>query len=339
MAAGEKVKVFITGANGFIGSNLCRYFLEKGFTVYGFVRQASDLHYLEGLDVRLIYGDLRDRRQIDIPEDVDYIVHSASIVSDTADENTCYKNIYLLAVNLTEKAKKFQLSLKRMVYISTALILGYNGRNISEENPGESAALFPYTRYKIMTEKYFLEEWRKNRLPVVILRPADVYGPHDRTSCAHMLRGIERGVPIIVGSGKWHFPFCYIDNLCQAAYLALTKGKEVEGKAYTVTNSELPTWRVFFQGLQKELHKKQRVYIPVFFAFRVAAILKLLKKIIPGYEPPINYYRLKRITTQTTYDISRTITDLGYEPDNDLEKQVRAIVAWYLKDRENGFIK
>lgn len=332
------MKIFISGANGFIGSNLCRSFLEKGFEVYGLVRKSSDLHFLEGLRVNLVYGDLRQPHEIEIPKDVNYVIHSASIVSDTACEEVCYNNIYLLAVNLVERIQELQLPLKRIVYVSTALTLGFNALNISEENPGESAEFFAYTRYKIKTENYFFEQWREKGLPVVVLRPADVYGPNDRTSCAQMLRGIESGFPIIVGHGNWYFGFCYIENLCQVAHLALlTKG--VEGRAYTVTNSELPTWRSFFRGLQQGLNKRQRIYIPVFFAFTVAAVLKKLKKIFPGYEPPINYYRLKRITTHTTYDISRTMAELGYKPDNDTEKQIRAIVDWYQKERKNGFIK
>ncbi|MGB8952926.1 MAG: NAD-dependent epimerase/dehydratase family protein [Candidatus Aminicenantales bacterium] len=332
------MKVFITGVNGFIGSNLCRYFLERGHEVYGLVRKTSDLHFLKGLNVRLVYGDLRAPGQIDIPRDVEAVVHSASIVSDTASEDVCRTNIYILAVNLVERVRELKLSLKRFIYISTALTLGFDGWNISEENLGKSAEFLAYTRYKTKTEKFFFNQWKENRLPAVVLRPADVYGPHDRTSCAQILRGIERGTPLIVGHGNWYFGFCYIDNLCQATHLALTR-EGIEGRAYTVTNRELPTWKTFFKGLQEGLHKKQRIYVPVFFAFFIAAVLKMLKKLFPRYEPSINYYRLKRITTHTTYDISRTIAELGYDPDDDTEKQIRSIVSWYLKERENGFIQ
>lgn len=331
-------KILITGSNGFIGSNLCKYFLEKGFEVYGFVRKTSDLHFLEGLDVKLLYGDLLKPEEIEIPKDVDYIVHSASIVSDTADEDQCYANIYLLAFNLIQKILHLNNNLKKVIYISTALTLGFNGINISEEKQGESALFFPYTRFKKKTEEYFLEQFRKNRLPVVILRPGDVYGPNDRTSCAHMLKGCEQGAPLIVGHGNWHLSFCYIDNLCQAVYLALLKN-EIEGRAYTVTNSILPTWRTFFSGLQKGLKKTQSLYIPVKAAFAVAAILKFVQKIFPKFDPLITYYRIKRITTHTTYDISRTIAELGYKPDNHTENQIQAILAWYHKEKENGFIK
>jgi len=334
----EVMKILITGANGFVGSNLCRHFLNKGWDVYGLVRRTSDLHFLKNLDLKLICGDLLYPEKIEIPDDIGYVIHSASLVSDTADVDMCHKNIYLLAVNLVRKILSLPRLPRRLVYISTALTLGFNGLNISEERPGESAQFFAYTRSKLKTEEYFLEQRIKNKLPVVILRPGDVYGPNDRTTCARLLRLCERGVPLIAGHGNWRFGFCYIDNLCQAVDLALLK-EGIEGRAYSVSNNVLPTWRIFFSGLQKGLHKKQRIYVPVWFALSLAGLIENLNKIFPRYDPPLTRYRIKRITSDTTYDISRTIAELGYEPDNRTEHQIGEIVSWYLKERRDGYIK
>jgi len=78
----------------------------------------------------------------------------------------------------------------------------------------------PYVQSKIKTEKYLLETHKKNGLPLVILRPADVYGPYDRTSCVPIVKGLEDGLPPIVGRGHWIFPLCYVDNLSLSTYLA-----------------------------------------------------------------------------------------------------------------------
>jgi len=332
------MRIFITGANGFIGSNLCRYFLGQGWEVHGLVRRTSDLHYLQGLAVKLIYGDLLRPEEFSIPAGVDYIVHAASIVSEQADDETCRKNIYELAVNLVRKIRSMPRPPKRIVYISTAITLGFNARDISEEKRGESVEFLGYTRYKVRTERMFLDEWKRTGLPVVILRPGDVYGPNDRTSCAKILRGCERGVPLIVGHGNWRFGFCYVDNLSRAVHLALLK-EGIEGRAYTVTNGELPTWRMFFSGLQKGLSRKPPFNTPVWIAFSIGFCMQAVHTLFPRYEATLNYYRVKRITTETTYDISRTVAELGYVPDDRLEAQIAAIVAWYLKDRKDGFIK
>jgi nucleoside-diphosphate-sugar epimerase len=333
-----KEKIFITGANGFIGSNLCRYFLGKGFEVYGLVRRTSDLHFLDGLPVNLIFGDLLEPKGFDIPRNMDYIVHAASLTSDLASEDQCESGIYQLTVNFVQKISEFEIQPKKIIYISTGLTLGYSRKNISEENPGKSAEFLPYTRAKIKTEAFFFEKARHDGLPVVILRPGDVFGPNDRTSCSKIMNGCERGIPLIVSRGKWHFGFCYIDNLCQAVYLACLK-KGIEGKAYSVTNSELPTWGTFFSGLQKGLKRKQWIYVPVSIAYLVAATQELRRKVFPDFLPEVTFYRIKRITRHTTYDISRTIAELGYNPDNDTEGQIQAIVSWYLNEKKKGYIK
>ena len=199
------------------------------------------------------------------------------------------------------------------MYVSTALVLGYNGPDISEQRLGESAMFLAYTRYKLRAEKFLLQQRQENGMPVVILRPGDVYGPNDHVSCAQLLQGCERRLPLIVGRGDCRFGFCYIDNLCQAVLLALTQ-PGIEGRAYTVTNGVLPTWGEFFSGLQRRMGYRQRLRVPAWMAFALAAVLRGVQRLFPNYVPGVNYYRIRRITTETTYDISRTIAELGYRP-------------------------
>ncbi len=328
-------RVLITGANGFIGSNLCRFLIERGWRVEGLVRESSDLGFLEGLDVRLIRGDLREPAGIAFPGDVPYVVHAAALVSDMADDEECRSNIFDTSRNLVDGLRSAGAPLRRFVYLSSALTLGYNGLDISEGRPGESAEFMPYVRHKIRTERELLAEHAAGRLPLVLLRPGDVFGPNDRVTCAKLLRGCERGAPLIVGNGRWRFGYCHVGNLCRAVELALTRDG-IEGRAYTVTNRVMPTWRDFFGALQAGLGRRQRVYIPVWFAFAVAGASGFMSKIFPRMERQLNYYRIKRITTETTYDISKTIAELGYDPDDDVERQFAEIVAWYLEGRDRG---
>jgi nucleoside-diphosphate-sugar epimerase len=330
--------VFITGANGFIGSNLSRYFLEKNLRVYGLVRKTSDLHFLDGFNIELIYGDLNDVKKIELPPDLDYIVHCASVVSDAADEKTCEKNIYQGTVDFVNHILASKIKFQRFIYLSTSLVLGYRKLNISEENPGKSALFLPYVKYKLEVERYLLDLHKKNAFPLVILRPADVYGPNDRVSCVPILKGIEDGVPLIVGSGKWIFPLCYVENLCQAIYLACVT-KNVEGRAYTITNGSDVTWKEFFSAFLKRLNRRQRVHIPVFLPYVIAFVMKIIHLFVPSYEPPLTFYRIKRVTSHTNYDISKTIKELNYNPDQDTEKQLNAIMDWYLAEKASGYIK
>jgi nucleoside-diphosphate-sugar epimerase len=330
--------VLITGANGFIGSNLCRYFLGKNFITYGLVRETSDLHFLEGLNVKLVYGDLKEAKRIALPKNVDFIVHCASIVSDVADQASCEENICNSSVNFVRHIMENDMPVKRFVYMSSALVLGYRKLNISEENPGEPADKIPYVSSKKKTEDFLFELHKTRGFPVVILRPADVFGPNDRVTCAHILKGIDDGVPVIVGHGRWIFPFCYVENLCLATYLACVT-ENIEGSAYTITNSAKVTWKDMFSFFMKKLKKRQRIYIPVFVSYLVVFGMKIIHLITPSYDPPLSIYRIRRITSNTNYDISKTLRELDYVPDNHTERQFGAIVDWYLSEKKAGYIK
>lgn len=325
--------VLITGANGFIGSHLCDKFADRGYEVFGLVRRSSDLRFLKGSKIKLVYGDLTHIESVNLPVTIDLIIHAAGKVSDNASMKQCRTHIYEITVNLAEWATRRCARLKKFVFISTALAIGYCADRISEDNPGRAADYVPYNHMKKKAEAYLLEKYNKSGFPTVILRPGDVYGPRDRTSSERMLKVIEKRFPLIVGKGDKKFGFCYPDNLCKAV-MAIVDTAGTIGKAYTVTNGVLPTWGEFFKALQRGVGKPQRLYVPVPIIMVPALICELVKRLIPAAKPPLNFYRIHRITTQTTYDLSKTVKDLGYNPDNDYQKQFKAIVDWY--KAENG---
>jgi nucleoside-diphosphate-sugar epimerase len=324
--------VLITGANGFIGSHLCDAFVDAGYRVYGLVRRTSDLRFLEDARIELVYGDLREVEKIQLPDDPKVIVHAAALVSDNASRRQCRAQIYDTTVNLVRWTVRNCPSLEKFLYISTALTIGYCADGISEENPGRSAEYVPYNYTKKRVEEYLLEKNQENGFPVVILRPGDVYGPRDRTSCELMLQAAERNVPLIVGRGDKKFGFCYPGNLCKAVLAAANRPGTI-GQAYTITNGISPTWGEFFASLQAGVGKPQRLYVPVSISMIAAVLLEIVKWIVPGIKPSINYYRIRRITAQTTYDLSKTYRDLDYRPENDYKRQFQGIVDWYKRER------
>jgi nucleoside-diphosphate-sugar epimerase len=331
--------ILITGANGFIGSNLCRYFLERSFEVFGLVRRTSDLGFIEGMPVRLIHADLADAAPIDLPHTLDYVIHAASLVLDTATMDEARRNTCDATRNLLAQMKDKGIVPRRFVYISTALVLGHRSTNISEENPGRPArGIQAYVKAKVMTEELLMREFRQSGLPLVILRPTDVYGPNDRTSSLRVLSGIDDGWPTLAGSGKKILSFCYVDNLAQACLLACQmRGRN--GAAYTVTNGQDITWRQLMGFFQGKLGRQQRVFVPLIAAYTIALVLQLLHALVPPVTVRVAFYPVSKVGRDTTYDISRTRRELGYEPDQDIERQLESIVQWYEAEKTSGRLK
>ena len=256
-------RVLITGANGFIGSNLCRYFLQHSYDVTALVRRTSDLHFLDGLALTLVYGDLSDPGSVRLPPDLDYVIHAAALASESATMQEALRAIRDTTANLLELLKRDGLRVKRFIYISTGLVLGHRATDISEEHPGRRAlGIRPYVCAKRAAEALVRERCGAEGLPAVILRPTDVYGPYDRTTSLRVLKAIEDGWPAVAGTGRHVLSFCWVGNLAQACHLACRMNGR-DGAAYTVANGVDVTWRQLMGGFQERLGRAQRIFVPV----------------------------------------------------------------------------
>lgn len=329
MTAGTTDRVaLVTGANGFIGSNICRNFVRLGLRVIGTVRRDSDLSLLRDLDIELVALDLRRRNAIRLPAGIDYIIHAAAPVSDSSSSAESRAGIRDATRNLAEAALQQCPGLRRFVYISTALVLGYCRAGISPSRPGRSAAHIPYVSAKQQAEELLRQLHRTSGLPVVILRPADVYGPFDRTSILPMCRSLERGLPLTVGTGQNRLAYCYVGTLVQAVERACSEDRAV-GRCYTIANLTTPSWQEFFGYLAAGLGRKLRRPMPASLAFGLTVASELLRQVVPLARPALTRYRFRRATTDTTYDISPAVRELGLRPDEDIAGQLAAAARWF----------
>jgi UDP-N-acetyl-alpha-D-quinovosamine dehydrogenase len=329
-------RILITGANGFIGSNLCSYFVDHSYEVYGLVRETSDLHFLEGLPVTLVKGDLAHRDGINLPSSIDYVIHAASLVMDDVPMAKARQNILETTENLVQSLEEKGIRLRRFIYISTGLVLGHRSRHISEENRGRPAlGNMSYTRAKELAEEYLRGKQRQTGLPVIILRPTDVFGPNDRTSSLRILSGIESGWPTLAGTGRRILSFCYVGNIAKACHLACQmRGRD--GSAYTITNGQDVTWRQLMSYFQLRLGRPQRIFVPLFAAYVLAFFMQAFHAVVPSREALLTWYRVSKLGRDTSYDISRTTEELGYQPDQDLDRQLESIMEWYAREKAFG---
>ncbi len=298
------------------------------------VRRTSDLHFLEGLPLKMVYADLSDPGPVDLPSDLDYVIHAAALASETASMDEAMRAIRDTTANLLRLLEERRVSPRRFVYISTCLVLGHRATGISEDRPGRRArGIRAYVSAKQATEALLRERARERGLPLVILRPTDVYGPYDRTTSLRVLKAIDDGWPAIAGTGRRILSFCWVGNLAQACHLAC-RMKGADGAAYTVANGVDVTWRELMGYFQQRLGRKQRIVVPVAAAYVIAIVLQLVHALVPAFRPRLTLYPVTKLGRDTSYDISRTREELGLRPVHDLEGQLDAVVRWYLQEKE-----
>jgi len=175
------MKAFVTGGTGFIGANVVRALLEKGFEVRALVRPSSDRRNLEGLDIELAFGDVRDFSSVKrAMEGCELVFHVAALYSFWVRPKSL---IYEVNVDGTRNVLQaaLELGVERVVYTSSVAALGLreDGQPADEKTPVNPRKIIgDYKKSKYLAQEVALEFARRG-LPVVIVNPTFPVGPYD----------------------------------------------------------------------------------------------------------------------------------------------------------------
>lgn len=324
------MKFLVTGATGFVGGHLVRRLVNDGHYVKALVRRGRDTGGLDS-KVEIIYGDIRDLVSLDeATRGIDIVYHTAAIVREAGVPDSFF---YEVNVKGTENLLKASLmnGVKRFVHISTCGVHGdVQNPPATEESPFNPEDI--YQKTKIESERLAMDFWRMG-LPVVIIRPAGIYGPGD-TRLLKLFKLIKERKFFMVGDGKTLFHLVYIDDLIDALILAV-KVPEAVGEAFLIAGerylslNELTRLIAYFFGVPQ-----RKVRLPVLPIRLLAMAMEFTFKPLRA-EPPLFRRRVDFFTKNRAFDISKAKRVLGYSPRVDIEEGVRLTVEWY---REKGLL-
>ena len=173
--------IFLTGANGHIGSNITRELLRREHRVVGFVRETSDLRGLHGLDIELRKGDILDRDRVtQALEGCDAVIHTAanySMWAKTDDEiiTPCVQGTDIILHAAREHG------IRRVVYTSSAVAVGgtKDQNVVHDENNWNADTSTAYYAAKVDSERLAHRLAEQLDLELIILNPSVVLGPLD----------------------------------------------------------------------------------------------------------------------------------------------------------------
>jgi dihydroflavonol-4-reductase len=225
------MRLALTGANGFIGGRLCRYLKKRGREVRGLVRSTRGASALKADDIATQRADVRDVASLKKAfQGVDVVVHLAALFNRPDASWEDYRRINVEGVrNVLEVARDCGVS--RVIHCSTGgVAVGRGTPPFSEAAPYSPPLWDKYETTKCEGEKFALDFHRRTGYPVVVIRPAQVYGPGDKGK-AKFYRMVRRGV--IVNPGETVKHLIYIDDLCRAFELAGEK-EEAVGEVFII---------------------------------------------------------------------------------------------------------
>lgn len=316
--------ILITGGAGFIGSNLCEYFLGRGEHVTCLDNFATG--HMENLiplisaypdTFRLIVGDIRNmadcRRAVD---GADYVLHEAALgsvprsINDPVTTNDVNIGGFL---NMLVAAR--DAGVKRFVFAASSSTYG-DSKSLPKVEDVIGKPLSPYAITKYVDELYADVFARTYGIEYIGLRYFNVFGRRQDPNGAYaaviplfVKRFMQHEAPNINGDGEYSRDFTYIDNVIQMNRLAIeTTNPEAVNQIYNTAYGERTTLNQLVTYLKEYLS-----------AFDPA---------IAGIEPAHGPNRAGDIPhSLACVDKARKL--LGYEPQFSMKEGLKEAVKWY----------
>jgi UDP-N-acetylglucosamine 4-epimerase len=289
LLARENATWLVTGAAGFIGSNLVEVLLRGGQKVVGLDNFATghqrNLDELQRLlpeeyagNFRMVEGDIRDRDTCrSIVEGVDFILHQAALgsVPRSIDDPVTSHNVNVTGfVNMLDAAR--QAEVKRFIYAASSSTYG-DSTELPKREDRIGQPLSPYALTKLVNEQYAAVYARNYGFKVTGLRYFNVFGPRQDPNGAYaavipkwVSAMITDDIVTINGDGLTTRDFCYVANAVQANIRAALAPDDAQGEVYNVAVGDRTSLLDLFQLLQNGLAQHQVHYHrdPVMGPFR-----------------------------------------------------------------------
>jgi 2-alkyl-3-oxoalkanoate reductase len=317
-------KVLVTGASGYVGSQVVQQLVKEGYYVRALVRGLSRTESLERLGVELIYGDVRDLSSLrNAAEGMDILIHLAAglrgtpgFVLDSCVQGT--KNVAVAARSA---------GLKRVIYMSSMAVYDYaklrDSDIITEETLLEPCPELrgTYSLAKRRAEDVALSHLYDTSPAWTILRPSVIVGKgHDIFAPVGLKVG---NVLVCLGSARKHLRLIHVEDV-GAAILGLIHNKGTSGHVFTLSHPGSLTFRDYVERYIRQQGYKSMVafYVPYWLAsLGMMAIMGLRK--LTGKGPSISARRLAYLYRDVHVNSSAIKEQTGWQPCGNLLERLK----------------
>jgi dihydroflavonol-4-reductase len=311
--------ILITGANGLVGSFLCRELIHRGEKVRAFVRKNSDCSLLDDIKSQLDFaiGDINDVGSLaDAMRDVTYIIHTAAIISFWKKKR---EEMFHVNVEGTSNVVNTALTcgIKKMLHVSSVAALGRKKAVISidEENKWEESPLntaYANTKYQAELEVYRgIEEG----LHAVIVNPSVILGPGLKgTSSVRLFEYVQ---PANKYYTEGYLNYVDIRDLCDSIMYLLFQ--ENNSEVRYIVNSGSIQYKHFFEAVAKELNVKAPGVLANQWMREVVWRLGAFSSFFTGNEPLITKETARNASAHFEYSSQKLIkeTNIVFRPLSD----------------------
>jgi nucleoside-diphosphate-sugar epimerase len=325
------MKALVTGASGFVGTELCKELLKNNYQVKALYRDEAKTEELKNLDVELIKADIRDRESLEKAfNDVEVIFHIAALFRQAKNPDSVYYDINVEGVrNVFDAAIKN--GVKRIIHCSTvgvhSHIINPPADETEDYRPGDI-----YQETKCEGEKLALSYYKDGKIGGSVIRPAMIWGPGD-TRTLKLFKGIANRKFPLIGSGKTLVHWILVSDLARA--FRLLAESNINNEVYIIAGREAVKLEYMLNTIAKSFRVAgPKIKIPAWPIQIIGTIVETICKPF-GIEPPIYRRRVDFFTKTRSFDSSKSNKDFNFVPANSFEGEVSLIANWY---KENSWV-
>lgn len=316
----------VTGASGFIGGRLAeRLVLEEGVRVRAMVRNPKRTERLQKLPLEIVQADLLDPSSLgEAIDGCDLVFHCAALVRETGDRN----EFFLTNVKGTENILKgsSDMRVKKFIHFSSVAVYGLNPPDGADETTPYQPCGNLYCDTKIAAEKAVWAAHQEKKLPIVVIRPANVYGPYSNPWTIRPIKLINSGLMMLINGGTGFCNYVYIDNLIDAT-LTATKHDSSAGQVYLISDGNAVMWKEFF-GYYAQMAGKPKIRsVPEWLAKIFALGMEISSK-CSGKPPKLTREAVGFLTRQARFSIDKARRELGHQPRFSLKEGMKLTEQW-----------
>lgn len=270
-------RYFVTGATGFLGSELVKQLVGRGHQIAALVRSTEKANPLKALGVELHLGDITDRDSLRAPvRGVDGVYHAAAWykIGARPKGDIAERTNVQGTRNVLEVAK--ELGVPRVVYTSTVGVFGdTRGRMVDETYYAQGPFLTEYDRTKWLAHYEVAVPMMRAGLPLIIVLPGTIYGPGDRSAIHDTLVRLLRRRLLVTPKGVT-FSWGYVEDIARGLRRAMESG--TLGESYVLAGPSHTFQEVFALAAKIAARRAPPLHPPPALMRGAASVARVLER-------------------------------------------------------------
>jgi nucleoside-diphosphate-sugar epimerase len=309
------MKIFLTGATGYVGHQLALHLAECDYTIHILVRNIHSPNIPRHNNIIVFAGDITNKESIRAAmTGCEQVYHTAAIVKIFASDPSIFFKVNVTGTqNLLEEA--LALGVKKFVYTSTCGVLGSSLNCAKKENDPRTESFdneYEFTKY---LGENLVKEYSRKGLFTVIVALSKVFGPGIEThpvSVNRVISSFISGKPVFIpGRGNTIANYCFINDIVSGHMLAMQHG--LGGEKYILGGYNLSYNRLFTEIKSVAGSRAMLLHLPRYI-INFYAVIDWCRYLITKKEPFVTIKGIHHIFMNKEFDNRKAVQQLHYQP-------------------------